>query len=150
MYGDMLSAEDEQEIRFVLGHYVHFLDSADAKKWAALFTENASWIRRNAAPIEHGGSGIAAGVRKGQKELTALVTEAIAVNFKCRSRHFITDLVLWKSDDPLEAKGRCRMLITDWRGGPGRIAMAGAYDFVFSKTIDGWRISTLTAEFLPD
>ncbi|MDR5654012.1 nuclear transport factor 2 family protein [Ruixingdingia sedimenti] len=148
MLGKMLNIEDEREIQFLLAHYVHYLDAADGPRWAALFTQDGRWIRRNAAPVEQGGSGIAAGVRQGRAELAALAEFSVQ-NFKGLCRHQMTDVVLWQGADAGTAEGKCRMIISDFRHGPGRVAMAGSYDLSFTRTPEGWRIAALSADFLP-
>jgi hypothetical protein len=45
--------------------------------------------------------------------------------------------------------GHARALITDWREGPGKIAMFGKYDVRFRRTDVGWRISDMTVRVLP-
>ena len=127
MFGEMLDAEDERQIRFLMGHYVHLLDAAEDEKWAELFTEDGQWIRNNAAPVALGGSGIAAGTLTGRAALVDLVKRSISENFRLLGRHMVSDLVVWRSQDADTAHGRCRMLITDWRDGPGKISMAGNY-----------------------
>lgn len=150
MFGEMLDAEDERRIRFLIGHYVHLLDTAEADQWANLFTEDGQWIRKTTSPISLGGSGIPAGVLTGRKALAALVKKSTEENFRFLARHMISDLVLWRTDRNDAVSGRCRMLISDWRDGPGKLAMAGIYDFRFVHTPDGWKISTLEASFLPN
>ncbi|MBN9403213.1 nuclear transport factor 2 family protein [Castellaniella denitrificans] len=146
----MLDAEDEREIRFLMGHYVHYLDGEQGKEWAGLFAEDGQWLGGNVAPAAKGGSGLDAGNPKGRAALEALVYRAITQNFRSLSRHMITDLVLWRdASDHDIAHGRGRMFITDWRDGPGKISMSGSYVFLFARTPEGWRISTLRASFLP-
>lgn len=149
MFGEMLEAEAERDIRFLMGHYVHLLDAAECERWAELFTEDGRWIRMNAAPVALGGSGNPAGILAGRSALADLVKRSVSENFQGLSRHMITDLVLWRGKPPHTACGRCRMLITDWSEGPGRIAMAGIYDLEFVRQPAGSRIASLTASFLP-
>lgn len=148
MFGKMLNVGDEREIRFLLAHYVHYLDAADGANWAALFTPDGRWIRRSAAPVAHGGSGIAAGVTTGSAELAALARLS-ARNFKGLCRHQMTDIVLWQGTDADTAAGKCRMIISDFRTGPGRVAMVGSYDLMLRRMTEGWRIAELVADFLP-
>ncbi|WP_287883260.1 MULTISPECIES: nuclear transport factor 2 family protein [Paracoccus] len=143
----MIDPEAEREIRFLLGRYVHLLDAGEAAAWAGLFTPDGRWIRRNAAPAVLGGSGIAAGERRGRAELAELAGYSVR-NFRGLCRHQMTDILLWRAGGG-GVQGKCRMIITDFRDGPGRVAMVGSYDMTFVRTPEGWRIAMLSAEFLP-
>lgn len=104
-------------------------------------------MRHNAAPRKLGGSGISAGVKQGHAELAELAAFSVQ-NFTGLCRHQITDLLWWQQDQD-EVVGRCHMLITDFRDGPGKVAMAGDYQMFLRRTDEGWRIAELSASFLP-
>lgn len=143
-----LAEQEDRAIRHLLAHYVHLLDGGEAEAWAALFTPEGQWLRHNAAPSHLGGSGIVAGVKAGRRELAELAAFSVR-NFRGLCRHQMTDLLLWRGNGG-EALGKCRMLITDFRDGPGKVAMAGCYDFSFAELPgEGWRIARLEASFLP-
>ncbi len=147
MFGPMIDPDTEREIRFLMAQYTHLLDAGEAQAWAALFTPGGRWIRSHASPAAMGGSGIAAGVCEGRAELAGLADLSMR-NFCGLGRHQMTDLLLWQAEEG-RVRGACRMLITDFRDGPGKVAMVGTYDLLLSPTPAGWRIAELTAEFLP-
>ncbi|WP_199257995.1 nuclear transport factor 2 family protein [Paracoccus binzhouensis] len=94
-FARMIDPEAEREIRFLLGRHVHLLDAGEAVAWAGLFTPDGRWIRRNVAPAALGGSGIAAGERRGRVELAELAASPVR-NLRGPCPHQMTDIL----DDP--------------------------------------------------
>ncbi|WP_134725360.1 nuclear transport factor 2 family protein [Paracoccus luteus] len=91
---------------------------------------------------------MAAGETQGRAALAALARFSVQ-NFGGLCRHQMTDVVLWQGGDADTVQGKCRMIISDFRHGPGRVAMAGIYDLTLVRTAQGWRIAELAADFLP-
>lgn len=149
MSGSGLPVADELAIRNLVAKYGHALDEGTAEEWAALFTEDGSWHRLNVPPASLGGSGLPAEVRRGRAVLTQMAREVVDGTFRRRCRHQMTDVWLEAGNTPDTAHGRSRALITDWRDGPGKIAMVGSYAFEFAKLPEGWRIKSISCDLLP-
>jgi hypothetical protein len=145
-----LPISDEFAIRGMFARYVHLLDKGDADGWAGLFTEDGTWTRLNVSPCELGGSGMPAVTYRGREQLVQLVNDTAGTRFRGRSRHQMTDIVIEEGDDPDDARGLSRALITSWLDGPGRIAMVGDYSLEFKRTPNGWRIRSIACSLLPD
>jgi hypothetical protein len=146
---DALPVVDELAIRNLLGKYGHTLDEGSPEAWADLFTEDGSWHRLNVPPSTLGGSGLPAEVRQGRAVLVQMAREVVQDLFRRRCRHQLTDIVVEATDHPDKATGLARALITDWRDGPGKIAMVGSYKFEFTRTAAGWRIQSIACALLP-
>jgi hypothetical protein len=144
-----LPVADELAIRNLLAKYGHTLDEGTPEAWADLFTEDGSWQRLNVPPRELGGSGLPAEVRRGRDVLARMAKEVVQDLFRRRCRHQMTDVYVEAADDPNQAKGLARALITDFRQGAGKIAMVGSYRFDFARTAQGWRIRSIVCELLP-
>jgi hypothetical protein len=144
-----LPVEDELAIRNLLAKYGHLLDEGAPEAWADLFTEDGSWHRLNAPPRELGGSGLPAEIRRGREVLTRMAKEVADDLFRRRCRHQLTDVYVEAAEQPDRARGLARALITDWRDGPGKIAMVGSYKFEFNRTAQGWKIKAIECALLP-
>ncbi len=144
-----LPVEDELAIRNLLARYGHLLDEGAPEDWAALFTDDGSWHRVNSAPSTLGGSGLPAEVRSGRAVLTQMAKEVAQDLFRRRCRHQLTDVYVEAGGTPTSARGLARALITDFRDGPGKIAMVGSYKFEFAKIAEGWRIRSIACSLLP-
>jgi hypothetical protein len=143
-----LPVEDELEIRSLFARYGHLADAGDPD-FAQLFTEDASWTRANSPPASQGGSGLPPETIHGRDHLLALMEEVMKKKFRQRMHHQMTDFYAVPGAGADEAHGHARALITDWRDGPGKIAMFGKYDLRFRRTGDGWRIADMTVRVLP-
>jgi hypothetical protein len=144
-----LSIEDELDIRNMFARYGHLLDGGDARGWADLFTEDASWTRVNSPPRELGGSGLAAETVRGRANLEQMAVGVVRDRFRGLCRHQMTDVYIEAGDTPNTARGLSRALITDWIDGPGKLAMVGNYGLEFAKTTDGWRIKSIRCTLVP-
>lgn len=141
---------DELELRNLVALYAHLADAGDGEGFAGLFTEKGSWRRENSPPAAKGGSGLPAQAYVGRTELARMIAQSIVQKFECRFRHQMTDLHIELDDDGERARGRCRALITDWRGDQGRLAMLGAYSFCFERTKNGWKFASASVRVLPE
>jgi len=143
-----LPVDDELEIRSLFARYGHLADAGDPN-FVRLFTEDASWTRVNSPPAAHGGSGLPPETIRGHDKLAALMEDVMKKKFRQRMHHQMTDFYVVPGATADDAMGHARALITDWRDGPGKIAMFGKYDVRFRRTGDGWRISEVTVRVLP-
>ncbi|MEX0407455.1 nuclear transport factor 2 family protein [Aquibium sp. LZ166] len=145
-----LPAADELAIRNLLARYVHFADAGELDAFASLFTEDGSWTRENTPPASQGGSGLPAETVRGRDGLKKMIEESIIARFDRKFRHQMTDVLIEPGNTPEEADGLCRALITDWRGGAGKIAMCARYRSRFVRTGDGWRFLSVSVHVLPE
>lgn len=141
--------EDELAMRNLLARYVHFADAGDLDRFVGLFLDEGTWTRENSPPAAQGGSGLPAQTMTGHAEIRQMIQSSIIDRFDRKFRHQMTDVLIEPGNDPDEAIGRCRALITDWRDGPGKIAMCGAYTFRFARTEAGWRFRSVGVSVLP-
>ncbi|MDO8277787.1 MAG: nuclear transport factor 2 family protein [Burkholderiaceae bacterium] len=144
-----LPIDDELEIRSLIARYGPFADAGDPR-FMDLFTEDATWTRANSPPAALGGSGLPVETLKGRDKLGAMMTEVMRKKFRMRVHHQMTDFYVEPGADGDEAVGYARALITDWRDGPGKIAMFGDYTLRFRRTSTGWRICDAVVRVLPD
>lgn len=144
-----LPADDELEIRNLFARYGHLADDGDPR-FVDLFTPDASWTRENSPPAAMGGSGLPPETIRGRDKLGALMTEVMRNKFGQRMHHQFTDLYVEPGASADDASGHARALITDWREGPGRIAMFGKYTLRFRRTDQGWRICAASVYVRPD
>lgn len=147
--GEQLPIEDEMAIRFMFSKYGHLLDGGDAVGWGDLFTEDGSWTRVNSPSRELGGSGLPAETIRGRDNLVQMAVDVVQGRFNGLCRHQMTDVHIAAGDEADSATGMARALITDWNGGPGKLAMVGDYKLVFSRTPDGWRIRSIACTLVP-
>lgn len=145
-----LPVADDLECRNLVSRYAHYADAGELDLFADLFLTDGVWRRENVPPKEHGGSGLPAEDKVGHAALKEMIDTAIIKQFNRRFRHQFTDVLVEPGDSPDTAKGRARALITDWRSGPGKIAMCGNYTFGFSKTPAGWKFSLVSIYVFPD
>lgn len=143
-----LPVDDELEIRSLFARYGHLADAGDPA-FVQLFTEDASWTRANSPPAALGGSGLPPQTLRGHAPLLALMDEVMKKKFRQRMHHQMTDFYVEPGTGTGDAVGHARALITDWRDGPGKIAMFGTYRLRFRRTDTGWRISEVTVHVLP-
>lgn len=143
-----LPVEDELAIRSLFARYGHFADAGDSA-FADLFTDDGTWTRANSPPPSLGGSGNPAETLQGRAQLLELMSGIMINKFKGLMRHQMTDFYVEPGDNADHAKGLSRALITDWRDGPGKIAMIGTYQSTFVRTPDGWRIKSVIVNVLP-
>jgi hypothetical protein len=150
MQDDAVPVADELAMRNLLARYVHLADAGDLDGFAALFLADGTWRRENAPPAAQGGSGLPAETVTGHDELKRMIDNSIVKRFDRKFRHQMTDVLIEPGDGPDDVRGRCRALITDWRDGPGKIAMCGAYTFRFARTPHGWRFRSVSVRVLPE
>jgi hypothetical protein len=147
-----LPIADELDIRNMFARYVHLLDGGDggdARGWADLFTEDATWTRINSPPRELGGSGLPAETVRGRGNLEKMAVGVVRDRFRGLCRHQMTDVYIEAGDTPDHARGLSRALITDWLDGPGKLAMVGDYKLEFARTPEGWRIKSIACKLVP-
>jgi hypothetical protein len=143
-----LPVDDELAIRNLFARYGHLADVGNPD-FVNLFTEDGTWTRANSPPMSQGGSGLPPETLRGHDKLMGMMTEVMQKRFKTLVRHQMTDFYVEPGDGPDDAMGYSRALITDWRDGPGKIAMFGTYTTRFTRTPDGWRIRDVTVRVLP-
>jgi uncharacterized protein (TIGR02246 family) len=144
-----LPIADELAIRNMFARYGHLLDSGDARGWANLFTQDASWTRLNSPPRDLGGSGLAAETVTGRENLYQMAIDVVQTRFNRLCRHQMTDVFIEAGDTPDQARGRSRAIITDWNGGSGKLAMVGDYALAFRRTPQGWLIHSIACDLVP-
>jgi ketosteroid isomerase-like protein len=133
----------------MFARYGHLLDSGDARGWANLFTEDASWTRLNSPPRDLGGSGLAAETVTGRENLLQMAIDVVQTRFNRLCRHQMTDVFIEADETPDQARGKSRAMITDWNGGSGKLAMVGDYTLAFRRTPQGWRIHSIACDLVP-
>lgn len=144
-----LPIDDELEIRSLIARYGHLADAGDPM-FVEMFTPDATWTRANSPPVAMGGSGLPPETIRGRDKLGALMVEVMQKKFRQRMHHQFTDFYVEPGENADDAVGHARALITDWRDGPGKIAMFGAYTVRFRRTPEGWRIYDATVRVRPD
>jgi hypothetical protein len=149
MSDDQLPVVDELALRNLIARYAHFADAGDLDAFANLFVRDGTWTRENSPPTALGGSGLPSETVVGHDGLKAMIENSIIKRFNRKFRHQMTDVLIERGGGPDEARGLCRALITDWRDGPGKIAMCGAYTSTFVRTADGWRFKSVSVNVLP-
>ncbi|MEO8299499.1 MAG: nuclear transport factor 2 family protein [Burkholderiales bacterium] len=143
-----LPVDDELAIRSLFARYGHFADAGNPA-FAELFTETCTWTRANSPPQSQGGSGLPPETLHGRAPLLEMMTEVMQKRFKGLVHHQMTDFYVEPGEDANSAVGHARALITDWRDGPGKIAMFGTYTTRFVRTPVGWRIQDVVVNVLP-
>lgn len=146
----VMPAGDDAALRNLIARYAYRADAGDLDGFAALFTEDGSWTRENTPPAGAGGSGLPAETVRGAAALKAMIQASIVERFRRRFRHQMTDLLIEPGTGPDEALGQSRALISNWRDGPGQMAMCAAYRWQFRRTAEGWRIASASVRVLPD
>lgn len=144
-----LPVEDELAIRNLIARYAYAADAGDLDGFADLFTDDGSWTRENSPPAGQGGSGLPAETVSGRDALKLLIENSIIKKFDRKFRHQMTDVLVEATASPDGARARFRALITDWRDGPGKIAMCGQYSATFERTAKGWRFKSASVNVLP-
>ena len=144
-----LPVADDLAVRNLIARYAHFADAGDLDAFANLFVPDGTWTRENSPPAALGGSGLPSETVVGHANLKTMIENSIIKRFNRKFRHQMTDVLIEPGKGPDEAKGLCRALITDWRDGPGKIAMCGAYTWTFIRTPDGWRFKSVSVNVLP-
>jgi hypothetical protein len=144
-----LPVADELALRNLIARYAHFADAGDLDAFANLFVKDGTWTRENSPPVALGGSGLPSETVVGHDSLKSMIENSIIKRFNRKFRHQMTDVLIEPGNGPDEARGLCRALITDWRDGPGKIAMCGAYTSTFVRTPDGWRFKSVSVNVLP-
>ena len=147
--GPRLQPEDDVALRTLIARYAHVADAGDLDRFAALFMQDGSWTRENAPPASQGGSGLPQETKRGAEALREMIRASIIARFKRKFRHQMTDIVLTADARPDVAHGLCRALITDWRDGPGKIAMSARYIWEFRRE-DAWKIASASVRVLPE
>jgi hypothetical protein len=145
---ERLPLDDELEIRSLFARYGHLADVGNPA-FVDLFTEDATWTRANSPAQSQGGSGLPPETIRGHAKLLVMMSETMLKRFKGLVHHQMTDFYVEPGAGANEAVGHSRALITDWRDGPGKIAMFGTYTTHFTKTTRGWRIRDIVVEVLP-
>lgn len=141
---------DDAALRNLVARYAYRADAGDLDGFAALFTEDGSWTRENTPPAGNGGSGLPAETVVGAEALKAMIRASIIERFQRKFRHQMTDILIEPGAGPDEAKGLSRALISNWRDGPGQMAMCAAYTWAFRRTAAGWRIASASVRVLPE
>ena len=148
--GRDLDPADDVALRNLIARYAYRADAGDLDGFAALFTEDGSWTRENTPPAASGGSGLPSETVTGAVALKAMIQASIIDRFQRKFRHQMTDMLIEAGKGPDAARGFSRALITNWRDGPGQIAMCAQYSWVFRRTGSGWRIASASVYVLPD
>jgi hypothetical protein len=140
---------DDLALRNLVARYALFADAGDGLGIAALFTDDGEWVRENESPSRFGGSGLPPTTVVGRNDIAALISRVVDADFQRKFRHQMTDLLLEPAYNTDEARGFCRALITDWRDGPGKLAMCATYHWKFRRASDGWLIASVRLSLLP-
>lgn len=147
--GRRLAPEDDVALRTLIARYAHVADAGDLDRFVALFTPDGSWTRENSPPASQGGSGLPQETKRGPEALREMIRASIIERFDRKFRHQMTDIVLSAGAGPDVAHGLCRALITDWREGPGKMAMSALYTWEFRRG-DDWKIAAASVRVLPE
>ncbi|MDB5497416.1 MAG: hypothetical protein JWP28_1447 [Phenylobacterium sp.] len=140
---------DELQIRNLIARYAYAIDGGEKEAFASLFLEDGAWSRENPPPATQDGSGPAQAVR-GRAGLMALIETATIPRWRLKARHQMTDVLVEPGADENSAKVLYRALVTDWREGPGRVAMSVNYTAACVRTDAGWKFATVSARVLPE
>ncbi|MGV6871921.1 nuclear transport factor 2 family protein [Pseudochelatococcus sp. B33] len=140
----------ELTLRRLIARYAHVADAGDQDRFVALFTVDGTWTRENSPPAEAGGSGLPPEVRQGEAALRELLQGSIVDRFKRKFRHQMTDVVIAAGRGVDEAHGLCRALITNWRDGPGKLAMSALYQWEFRRISGVWKVASVSVRVLPE
>jgi hypothetical protein len=149
MTADVLAPADELQIRNLIARYAYAIDAGEKEAFASLFLEDGGWSRENPPPATQDGSGPAQAVR-GRAGLMDLIETATIPRWQLKARHQMTDVLVETGPDENSARVRYRALVTDWREGPGRVAMCVNYTAACVRTDDGWKFATVSARVLPE
>jgi hypothetical protein len=145
----VLPPVDDLALRNLLARYAMFADAGDGPGFAALFTDDGEWVRENESPSSLGGSGLPPITITGRNDIAAMISRVVDGAFQLKFRHQMTDLLMEAGNHTDEAHGVSRALITDWREGPGKLAMCATYHWRFRRTSDGWLIAFVRLRLLP-
>lgn len=150
MYDDQIPVSDDLALRNLVAKYAHYADAGELERFADLFIEEGTWTRENSPPASQGGSGLPAETFRGHGALKKMIENSIIKKFNRKFRHQMTDVLIEPGETDAFASVRLRALITDWRDGPGKIAMCGNYTCVAVKTQAGWRFKSVSVYVFPD
>ena len=140
---------DELQIRNLIARYAYAIDGGEKEAFASLFLEDGAWNRENPPPATQDGSGPPQAVR-GRAGLMDLIETATIPRWQLKARHQMTDVLVEPGADENSAKVLYRALVTDWREGPGRVALCVNYKAACVRTDDGWKFATVSARVLPE
>ncbi|MDB5481477.1 MAG: hypothetical protein JWO83_2530 [Caulobacteraceae bacterium] len=140
---------DELQIRNLIARYAYAIDGGEKEAFASLFLEDGAWSRENPPPETQDGSGPPPAVR-GRAGLMDLIETATIPRWQLKARHQMTDVLVEPGPNGNSAKVLYRALVTDWRDGPGRVAMSVNYTAACVRTDDGWKFATVSARVLPE
>jgi SnoaL-like domain len=149
MTADVLAPADELQIRNLIARYAYAIDGGEKEAFASLFLEDGAWNRENPPPATQDGSGPPQAVR-GRAGLMDLIETATIPRWQLKARHQMTDVLVEPGPDGESAQVRYRALVTDWREGPGRVAMSVNYTASCVRTADGWKFATVSAWVLSE
>ena len=141
---------DELQIRNLIARYAYATDAGDKEGFADLFLADGQWTRENSPPAELGGSGLPSEAIRGREGLIRLIENSTIGRFQLKVRHQMTDVLVEPGQDDDHARTLFRALVTDWRDGPGRIAMCVFYTALCARTDEGWKFASVSARVLPE
>ena len=147
---EQMPVADDLACRNLIARYAYRADAGELEAFADLFTPDGTWTRENSPPVALGGSGLPSETMVGREKLKLMIENSIINRFNRKFRHQMTDVLIEPGDSPDHATGLSRALITDWRDGPGKIAMCAVYTWGFVRTTDGWRIKSASLRVLPE
>jgi hypothetical protein len=140
---------DELQIRNLVARYAYAIDAGEKEAFASLFVEDGAWSRENPPPAAQDGSGPPQAIR-GRAGLMNLIETQTIPRWQLRARHQMTDVLVEPGADEDTARVLYRALVTDWREGPGRVAMCVNYTAACVRGDDGWKFASVSARVLSD
>ena len=146
---NLLAPADELQIRNLIARYAYAIDAGEKEAFASLFLEDGAWSRENPPPATQADSTPPSAVR-GRAALMDLIETATIPRWQLKARHQMTDVLVEPGPDGTSAQVRYRALVTDWREGPGRVAMSVNYTAACVRTADGWKFAAVSARVLPE
>ena len=150
MNDGQMPVSDDLALRNLVAKYAHYADAGELEKFADLFIDDGSWTRENSPPASQGGSGLPAETFRGREALKTMIENSIIKRFNRKFRHQMTDVLVEAGQSGDIAHIKLRALITDWRDGPGKIAMCGNYTCVAIRADAGWRFQSVSVYVFPD
>ena len=129
-----LSTEDVFALQALVHRYALAATDCDASAWAALFTENGVWERRQAAA----GTRYDQQVRiEGRDNLRAFAVQNLKPD--AREAYVVTNCIVEGDRDT--AHGRCTVIVYDLKQSPPAVFLVVDFIDEFVREANGWRIN---------
>lgn len=136
-----LSSDDILALQALVHRYALAATDCDADAWAALFTDDGMWERRQPAAGTRYDEGITVAGREALRRFAAenLKPEA-------REAYVVTNCVVDGHGDA--ARGRCTVIVYDLAKSPPGVFLVVDFTDEFARGVDGWRIARRSAALI--